>query len=208
MFRQKQLPTLTKYWKTIHLQVGNCLPTVVLEVMVDTSLRNDADAASGDRVPTASVDREQDLPGWLSTIYQRIGRKRIWIIWQWWWHKTPPPHFQRDPGGKHNLFHFPKDRNCEICNRTKITRAPCRRKPTSREDRIPKATKIGGTITADHKVLNEENAIAPSICGSSTKFGYSIGTVLSVQKQECTRYGVRCAAILTSRKQSWSDLHW
>ena len=24
--------------------------------------------------------------------------------------------------------HFPKDRNCEICQRTKITRAPCRRR--------------------------------------------------------------------------------
>ena len=31
--------------------------------------------------------------------------------------------------GKHNVYtHFPKDRNCEICQRTKITRAPCRRR--------------------------------------------------------------------------------
>ena len=31
--------------------------------------------------------------------------------------------------GKHNVHtHFPKDRNCEICQRTKITRAPCRRR--------------------------------------------------------------------------------
>ena len=30
--------------------------------------------------------------------------------------------------GKHSVHtHFPKDRNCEICKRTKITRAPCRR---------------------------------------------------------------------------------
>ena len=30
---------------------------------------------------------------------------------------------------KHNVFsHFPKDRNCEICQRTKITRPPCRRR--------------------------------------------------------------------------------
>ena len=28
--------------------------------------------------------------------------------------------------GKHSVYtHFPKDRNCEICKRTKITRAPC-----------------------------------------------------------------------------------
>ena len=31
--------------------------------------------------------------------------------------------------GKHSFCtHFPKDRNCEICQRTKITRAPCRRR--------------------------------------------------------------------------------
>ena len=31
--------------------------------------------------------------------------------------------------GKHSVYtHFPKDRNCEICHRTKITRAPCRRR--------------------------------------------------------------------------------
>ena len=31
--------------------------------------------------------------------------------------------------GKHSVFnHFPKDRNGEICQRTKITRAPCRRR--------------------------------------------------------------------------------
>ena len=30
--------------------------------------------------------------------------------------------------GKHSVYtHFPHDRNCEICQRTKITRAPCRR---------------------------------------------------------------------------------
>ena len=31
--------------------------------------------------------------------------------------------------GNHSIkTHFPKDRNCEICQRTKITRAPCRRR--------------------------------------------------------------------------------
>ena len=36
---------------------------------------------------------------------------------------------RREDLGKHNVHtHFPKDRNCEICQRTKITRAPCRRR--------------------------------------------------------------------------------
>ena len=40
------------------------------------------------------------------------------------------PIFKRSEDlGKHSVYtHFPKDRNCEICKRTKITRAPCRRR--------------------------------------------------------------------------------
>ena len=55
--------------------------------------------------------------------------------------------------GKHSVYtHFPKDRNCEIFQRTKITRAPCRR----RIGRVvPRAEKFGDLITADHKVLSE-----------------------------------------------------
>ena len=42
-----------------------------------------------------------------------------------------------------------------MCKR--ITWARCRRNPESREDRIPQAAKYRDTITADHKVANEEN---------------------------------------------------
>ena len=36
---------------------------------------------------------------------------------------------RREDLGKHSVeTHFLKDRNCEICKRTKITRAPCRRR--------------------------------------------------------------------------------
>ena len=36
---------------------------------------------------------------------------------------------RREDLGKYSVYtHFPKDRNCEICQRTKITRAPCRRR--------------------------------------------------------------------------------
>ena len=55
--------------------------------------------------------------------------------------------------GKHSVeTQFPKDRNCEICQRTKITRAPCRR----RIGRVAlHAEKFGGLIADDHKVLSE-----------------------------------------------------
>ena len=54
---------------------------------------------------------------------------------------------------KHSIFtHFPKDRNCEVCVRTKMIRASCRR----RTGEAPlRAEKFGDLITADHKVLNE-----------------------------------------------------
>ena len=40
--------------------------------------------------------------------------------------------------------HFPKDRNCEICKRTKITRAPCRRR---NGEAVPRAVKFGDLIS-------------------------------------------------------------
>ena len=45
-----------------------------------------------------------------------------------------------------------KDRNCEICKRTKITRAPCRRR---KGEAVPRADNFGDLITADHKVLSD-----------------------------------------------------
>ena len=55
--------------------------------------------------------------------------------------------------GKHSIYsHFPKHRNCDICFRTKITRASCRRRTGTV---VPKAENFGDAIIADHKVLSE-----------------------------------------------------
>ena len=55
--------------------------------------------------------------------------------------------------GKHSVqTHFAKDRNCEICQRTKITRAPCRRRIGGA---VLRAENFRDLITADHKVLSE-----------------------------------------------------
>ena len=55
--------------------------------------------------------------------------------------------------GKHSVEnHFPKDRNCEICQRTKITRAPYRRRIGGA---VPRSENFGDLITADHKVLSD-----------------------------------------------------
>ena len=45
-----------------------------------------------------------------------------------------------------------KNRNCEICKRTKITRAPCRRR---NGEAVPRAVNFSDLITADHKVLSD-----------------------------------------------------
>ena len=64
-----------------------------------------------------------------------------------------PTFKRREDLGKHSIYtHFPKDRNCEICKRTKITRAPCRRRNGGA---VPRAEKFGDLITADHKVLSD-----------------------------------------------------
>ena len=67
--------------------------------------------------------------------------------------------------GKHSVYtHFPKVRNCEICQRTRITRAPCRR---SIGGAVPRADNFGDLVTADHKVLSES-------CESRNNHRYAI----------------------------------
>ena len=64
-----------------------------------------------------------------------------------------PTFKRREDLGKHSVYtHFPQDRNCEICKRTKITRAPCRRRNGGV---VPRAENLGDLITANHKVLSE-----------------------------------------------------
>ena len=64
-----------------------------------------------------------------------------------------PTFKRREDLGKHNVYaHFPKDRNCEIFKRTKITRAPCRRR---NGEAVLRAEKFGDLVTADHKVLSD-----------------------------------------------------
>ena len=47
--------------------------------------------------------------------------------------------------------HHPKDPNCEVCKKTKTTRARYRTKPKKRVDGIAPSTKFGDLTTADHK---------------------------------------------------------
>ena len=59
-----------------------------------------------------------------------------------------------EPGsGKHSVYtHFPKDPNCEICLKTKTTRASCRRRAGTV---VPRADNFRELTTAGHRVLSE-----------------------------------------------------
>ena len=70
-------------------------------------------------------------------------------------HELPmQPRAEVEPNsGKHSVYtHFPKNRNCDICLRSKITRASCRRRTGTV---VPKAVNLGDSITADHNVPSE-----------------------------------------------------
>ena len=94
---------------------------------------------------------------------------------------------RREDLGKHNVHtHFTKDRNCEICKRTKITRAPCRRR---NGEAVPRAVNFGDLITADHKGPKRQMRVSKqsSIRSRGTGFSYSMDPGVSVQKQNFTR---------------------
>ena len=97
---------------------------------------------------------DSEIPEWLQE------------LWKFWWmmkflNTASSSHEAslestteiREDLGKHNVHtHFPKDRNCEICKQTKISRAPYRRR---NGEAVPRADNFGDLITADHKVPSD-----------------------------------------------------
>ena len=96
--------------------------------------------------------------------------------------------------GEHSVYtHFIQDRNCEICKRTKITRAPCRRR---KGEAVPRADNFGDLITADHKVLSDN-------CESSKQ-----SSIRSRGKQNFTRNPEKLAKVPGTREETKSHLHF
>ena len=93
---------------------------------------------------------------------------------------------RREDLGKHSFYtHFPKDRNCETCKRTKITRAPCRRRNSGT---VPRAAKFGDLITADHKVLSDNLRISKqsTMCSRGAGLSHSMDPSIYVQNKNFT----------------------
>ena len=88
--------------------------------------------------------------------------------------------------GKQSVYtHFPRDGSCEICQRTNITRAPCRRRIGGA---VPRAENFGVLITADHKVqwklwISKQS----SICSRGARLGLPMDPVVSVQNKKLLR---------------------
>ena len=88
-----------------------------------------------------------------------------------------------------------------ILRRTPVVtcaRAPCRRNPARREDRIRQATKFGGFNYSGLQSSQWRIAIASSMFGSGTGFGHSMDAKFFVQEQHCARCDKQFVAILTS----------
>ena len=95
----------------------------------------------------ARIQRESCLwMKWKSFWTQRLTReffswtilRTLWEVWIW--------------GSTVFILTSRKTENCEICQRTKITRAPCKRRVGRA---VLRAENFGDLITADHKVLRE-----------------------------------------------------
>ena len=97
-----------------------------------------------------------DIPEWLQELTENLVDERVpehRDSHASSFHEPPLEHLRSVDLGKHRIYtHFPKDRNCEICQRTKITRSPCRRRIGGA---VPRAENFADLIAADHKVLGE-----------------------------------------------------
>ena len=107
---------------------------------------------------------------------------------------------------KHSVYtHFPKDRNCVICQRTKITRTPCRRR-TGRV--VPQAEKFWWLDNSRSQGAHWMLWISrqSSICSRGARLGHAMDLVESVQNFEGNTK--KLAKVLGARWEAWSHLHW
>ena len=100
-----------------------------------------------------------------------------------------------------------KDRNCDMCLRTKITRVPCRRR---NEGSIPRAEKFGDLMTADHKVLKWRKWIpeqSPVRCRDkiSPLSGYNLIRVRSrIRRRRKIKLSTKFSRAVTKAKSYWN----
>ena len=129
-------------------------PTTMLSES-ETGEREDLSGIDSHPVPVSSSNVEEmiergdplcsDIPEWLQEFRENLVDDRVPEHRDSHASSSHNPSLEPTPTrsvdlGKHCVFtHFSKDRNCEICQRTKITRAPCRRRIVGA---VPRAEKF------------------------------------------------------------------
>ena len=109
---------------------------------------------------------------------------------------------RREDLGKHNVYtHFPKDRDCEICKRTKITRAPCRRR---NGEAVPRAEKFGDLINSRLQGPQLQLRISKQspVCSRGAGLSHPMDPGISVQNKNFTRNPEKLAKVLGAREES------
>ena len=175
-----QKPRLTKQGKNILCKTEDIVPLVVPGLSSNSGTRSSSTSLPQDSSSTSSspaTERSDDgaPENWRDTPKTQYKRKRdndfetfrnghrsshkISKIQRCLHPRTFPMTQIRNglqkwhPRSTDFLTHFPKVRNCEVCLRTEMTRASCRRRIG---EALPQAEKFGDLITTDHKVLIEE----------------------------------------------------
>ena len=94
----------------------------------------------------------RDLPEWLEEFTDNLEGTEVPAL-AGTSHESDSERLTKVAPRKHRIFtHFPNDRNCAVCMRTKNTRALCRKRTG---EAVHRAEKFGDLKSADHKVLNE-----------------------------------------------------
>ena len=116
-----------------------------------------------------------------------------------------PTFKRREDLGQHSVYtHFPKDRNCEICQRTKMTRAPCRRRNGGA---VTRAENFGDLITADHKVLSDNCESRNNHRHAVVVQDLAMDPGVSVQNKNFTRNSQKLAKVPGAREEAKRHLH-
>ena len=115
--------------------------------------------------------------------------------------------FKRGGLGKHNVHtHFPKDRSCEICKRTKITSSTRRRNGEA----VPRAANFWWLDNSRsrgpkrHLRIPKQSSIRSRGAGSS----HPMDPGVSVRKQNFVRNPEKLAKVPGTREETKGHLHW
>ena len=114
---------------------------------------------------------------------------------------------RREDLGKYSVYtHFPKDRNCEICKRTKITRAPCRRR---NGEAVPRAANFGDLISSRSQGPKRQLRISKqsSICSRVQDLATQWIQAYPCKNKSSQETSGKLAKVPGTREETKSHLH-